>query len=84
MPERFYPEVLAIQASNLSFFLSAEITGTGANINTAHGLGRTPALVLLIPSKVATAGDTFVKGTVDGTNVGATVTTGSKYFIFAI
>ncbi len=74
-----------IQAGKISFFESTEQTGTGAEQSIAHGLGRTPALVILIPTKVVVIGDdTFVKGVADGTNVKATVTLNAKYIIVAL
>jgi hypothetical protein len=57
-----------IQSGKVSFFKSTEITGTGANQNIAHGLGRTPGLISWMITQQGT-GDTVVEGTHDGTNV---------------
>jgi len=73
-----------IQSGKISFFKSTEQTGTGSEQTVAHGLARTPALVLVIPSAVASGTDTFVTGTADGTNVKATVATGAKYYFLAL
>ena len=73
-----------IQAGKISYFKSTEQTGTGTEQSIAHGLGRTPALVLVIPTKVMLAADTFVTGVADGTNAKATVSTNSKYIVIAL
>lgn len=73
-----------LQAGKMSFFKSTEQTGTGAEQSIAHGLGRTPVLVLVIPTKVQLATDTFVTGVADGTNVKATVSLNSKYIVVAL
>jgi hypothetical protein len=66
-----------------SEFKSTEQTGTGSAQNVAHGLGATPSLVLVIPTKVNAVGDTFVEGTHDATNVKVTATAGAKYIVYA-
>lgn len=73
-----------IQSGKISFFKSAEITGDGSEQDTAHSLGRTPALVLIIPTKVNAETHTFVTGTANGTVCKTTVSTGSKYIVIAL
>lgn len=76
----------AVTFAKAAVFVSAEITGNGSAQSTAHGLGATPAGVLIVPTDTApaTAGQyTAVEGTHTGTNVVVTVTTGKKYKIFA-
>jgi len=66
-------------------FLSAEQTGTGAEQSIPHGLGVTPALVLIIitGSPTTYAALTVTEGTHDATNVKVTVTTDWKYKVYA-
>lgn len=67
-------------------FVSTEQTGDGTEQSIAHGLGATPAAVLIVPTDTApaTAGDyTATEGTHDATSVLVTVTTGKKYKVFA-
>lgn len=75
----------SVEAGKLDYFLSSEITGTGAEADTAHGLGRTPALVLVIPTE-NTTGNTLniAEGTHDGTNVKVTAPATMKYKVFAL
>lgn len=74
----------SIQASKLSYYKSAEQTGTASEQTVSHGLSRTPALVIVIPTKVATAGDTFVEGVHTSTLVKVTASTGSKFIVVAL
>lgn len=63
-------------------FISAELTGTGAPQNIAHGLGVIPAKVFLAPTDTspATAGVyTVTEGAHDATNAIVTVTSGKKF-----
>lgn len=67
-------------------FYSAELTGTGASQDVAHGLGVIPGRVLVEPTDLtpATAGSyAVVKGAHDATNVKVTVTTGKKFRVWA-
>lgn len=64
-------------------FVSAELTGTGANIDSAHALSTTPALVFVIPSDLSGGVFTVVYGAHDATVVKTTVTTGEKYRVVA-
>lgn len=74
-----------IQSGKISYFKSTEQTGSGSEQDVAHGLGRTPALVLVIPtsSSEATA-YAFAEGTHDGTNAKVTATNGAKYIVLAL
>ncbi len=75
----------AIKAAvtSLSVFKSTEQTGNASEQSVAHGLGVVPSLVIIVPTKVATAGDTFVEGTHTSTNVLVTASTGAKYKVIA-
>lgn len=67
-------------------FVSSEQTGTGSAQNVAHGLGATPAAVLIVPTDTspATAGEyTAVEGAHTATNVVVTVTSGKKFKVMA-
>lgn len=74
----------AVQATKIAFFKSSEQTGTGSSQNIAHGLSTTPGLVMVLPSKVNAAGDTFVEGAHDATNAKVTAASGAKYFVIAV
>lgn len=75
----------SIQAGKLDYFHSTEITGTGAEASTAHGLGRTPALVIVYATE-NTTGNTLdiAEGTHDGTDIKVNAPSTCKYKIFAI
>lgn len=70
-------------ASDMKIFKSTEQTGTAGAQAIAHGLPVAPTFYIIVPSKVNTAGDTFVVNSVDATNVNVTVSNGSKYFVIA-
>ncbi len=74
----------SIQGDRIDVFKSAEITGTGSNVDTAHGLGHTPTIVIVtITENDGTAVD-IVQGTHDATNVKVTVPDSAiKYTIVA-
>lgn len=75
----------SLQASKLDYFLSAETTGTGSEQDIAHGLGRTPALVLVtITQKDTTTAVQITEGTHDGTNVKVDCPTTAKFKVFAL
>lgn len=79
------PGVPSLNVRNV--FVSTEQTGTGSAQNIAHGLGVTPALVLVAPTDLsaATVGlITVVEGTHDATNVVVTVTSGKKFKVLVI
>jgi hypothetical protein len=66
-------------------FVSAELTGTGANQDTAHGLGGTPTKILVsVTDDQSGAGFVITEGAHDATNTKTTVTSGTKYKILAI
>jgi hypothetical protein len=73
----------SIQANKISYFKSTEITGTGSEVDTAHGLGRTPALVIVIPTEVTGIGS-YIEGTHDATNAKVTCVSGDKYVVIAL
>jgi hypothetical protein len=75
--------VSSVQAEKLDYFKSTEITATGSNVDTAHGLGRTPALVLVIPTELTGIGS-LVEGAHDSTNIKVTGVSGDKYVIVAL
>lgn len=68
-------------------FISTQQTGTGSPQNIAHGLGVTPAAVLVVPSDTTALGiiasgysNTHTK---NNTNVVVTATEGLKYYVMA-
>jgi len=73
-----------LQGANFSVFQSAEITGTGAEADTAHGLGRTPVVVIVYPTE-NTTGNTLdlAEGVHDGTNIKVNAPITCKYKIVA-
>lgn len=76
----------AVTKAKALVFISTERTATGSEETIAHGLGATPASVLVIPTDTspATAGVfTVTEGTHTSTNVLVTVTSGKKYKVFA-
>lgn len=73
----------SIQANKISYFKSTIVTANGSEQDTAHGLGRTPALVIVIPTELTGIG-TITEGTHDGTNVKVTAVSGDKYIIIAL
>ena len=76
----------AVLFAKAKTFVSAEQTGDGTAQNIAHGLGATPAAVLIVPTDTtpATTGAyTAVEGTHTSTNVVVTVTNGKKYKVMA-
>lgn len=69
-----------------AMFASAEQTGDGTEQLIAHGLGRTPRMVMVTPTDLlpATTGDyTVTEGVHDATHVKVTVTSGKKYKVYA-
>jgi len=68
-----------------SVFTSTEQTGTGSSQNVAHGLGSTPSLVWFAVSEdPAGTGFDVAPGAHDATNCVFTVTTGVKFFAYAL
>ena len=75
----------SIQANKLDYFLSAETAGTGSEANIAHGLGRTPTLVLVIlTQKDTTTAVQITEGTHDGTNCKVNCESTASFKVFAI
>lgn len=72
-----------IQSGKASIFKSTEQTGTGSSQNVAHGLARTPAFVLIIPTELTGGAYDVAEGAHDGTNVVVTVTSGEKFIAVA-
>lgn len=73
----------SIQGKDLSVFKSTEITGTGAEQNIPHGLGRVPTLVWWSISLQGTT-DTVVQGPHDITDVKLNFPATTKVFVFAL
>lgn len=85
MPAIERPKVIEGALPPLAF-KSANQTGTGAAQNIAHGLGRVPTFVLVVPVDLtpATVGQyAATEGAHDATNVVVTVTTGKIFRVFA-
>lgn len=78
------PIALSGGVSTTGFFMSSEQTGTGAALNIAHGLGRTPNRVWWSTSASPNASWTVVQGTHDSTNVVLTFPNTVKLFVYAI
>lgn len=75
----------AVTAAKVAFFKSTEQTGTGAEQDIAHGLGGAPGLVWWSLSEFAdTLAVDVAEGAHDATNVKVTVSSGAKYFVFAV
>lgn len=75
----------SVGAAKVDFFKSTEQTGTGSEQDIAHGLSSTPGLVWWSLSEFAdTLAVDFAEGAHDGTNLKVTVTSGAKFFIFAL
>ena len=80
----------AVTLAKAKAFVSAELTGTGASQNVAHGLAVAPAAVLLVPTAghdgAGAAGDkmpVLTAGSHTTTNVVATVSLGAKFKVLA-
>lgn len=70
-----------------SIFASTEQTGTGSSQNVAHGLGTTPRMVWFSVSELdagLVGGLDVAMGAHDATNLKFTVTSGMKFFAFAL
>jgi hypothetical protein len=66
-------------------FVSAEIVGTGASADTAHGLGRTPThVVVTLTQKDTTTAVQITEGTHDATNIKVDCPATASYKIIAI
>lgn len=80
----------AVTKAKAAVFISAELTGTGASQNVAHGLGVAPTLVMLVPTAghngAGAAGiqmPVLTEGVHTTTNVLATVSTAAKFKVMA-
>ena len=93
--EQILDSAVKIEGKTFDIFVSAEIAGTGSEVDTPHGLldadyaGRTPTIVWTeitsIPADFA-GNLTIVHGTHDATNIKITATSDAdfKFRIFAI
>ncbi len=73
-------------AKGPALFISTEQTGTGGAQNVAHGMGRVPRAVAVVPTDLApaTVGQfTVTEGVHDATNVVVTVTLNKKFKVIA-
>lgn len=75
-----------INASALISFESTVQTGTGANLNIAHGKSKAPLMVwwALSDTNAIALPYVFTPGTHDATNIVMNVTTGVKFKVFAL
>lgn len=77
----------SVTKAKAKVFFSTEQTGSGSSQNVAHGLGATPAGVIIavteLPDAAAETGFDVAEGAHDGTNVVVTVTNTVKYKVFA-
>jgi len=92
--DKILPEILNdIEASGIALpvdtdtqravFQSAELTGTGASQDVAHGLGVVPSAVLVSVTDDNNAAFTIAEGVHDATNVKVTVTLNAKFKVLA-
>lgn len=72
----------AVTFAKQATFISSVQTGTGSSQSIAHGLGATPAHVL-VAFTGTTASQAVTEGTHTGTNVVVTVTTGATFKVIA-
>ena len=73
-----------IEGGKVSVFQSAAIDGTGGEVDTAHGLGRTPVIVIVyLVQKDTGATVEIVEGAHDGTNIKVNAPAEVKYRIVA-
>lgn len=73
----------AAALATASMFLSAEVTGNGAEQDTAHGFGAAPTLAYAVFTELDGNAADIAHGTHDATNCKFTVTTGQKYRVVA-
>jgi hypothetical protein len=77
----------AVLFAKAKVFVSTEQTATGSPQNVAHGLGATPAAVLVVPTEHPGTPDTgafdIAEGTHTSTNVVLTVTVNVKFKVLA-
>jgi len=77
-------ESSTIEAGKISYFKSASTTGTGGAQNIAHGLGRVPALVIVIPQTNSATNVSIIEGTHTSTNVVVTVPNTTTFRVVAL
>lgn len=73
----------AVTSDKIALFISSEQTGTGAAQAIPHGLGVSPNVVAVIPTKIGSDG-AEITSTKGSTNINVTATTGAKYIVLAI
>jgi hypothetical protein len=64
------------------YFLSAELTGTGSAITTAHTLKRIPTVTTIIVSDAPDSAIVITEGTHTSTGFVVTATAGTTYKIY--
>ncbi len=76
----------AVQGRTVDYYKSAsDVTGTGSLQNIAHGLGRSPLLVIVIPQVNTGGADiNIVEGAHDATNVKVTAPATTKFRVLAL
>lgn len=74
----------AAALATAAMFTSMEQTGTGSSQNIAHGFGSTPSMFWWAPSADATGAFVVSAKSADATNITMTVTTGAKFYVFAL
>jgi hypothetical protein len=76
----------SVEGRTVDYYKSAsDVTGTGSLQNIAHGLGRSPLLVIVIPQINTGGADiNIVEGAHDATNVKVTAPTTTKFRVLAL
>ena len=76
----------AVQGRTVDYYKSpADVTGTAGAQNIAHGLGRLPLLVIIIPVSNTTGNSlSIVEGTHTTTNIVVTAPTTTKFRVVAL
>ncbi len=73
-----------IEGGKIDSFKSTGIDGTGSEANTAHGLARTPSIVIVYLTQKDTGTTVeLIEGTHDGTNIKVNAPAECKYGIIA-
>ena len=78
--------MMQYKEETVDYYKSAsDVTGTGSLQNIAHGLGRSPLLVIVIPQVNAGGADiSIVEGAHDATNVKVTAPNTTKFRVLAL
>lgn len=71
-----------VQLNNINSFLATAQVGTGSNVAIPHGLGVTPAFVIISPVDSELAD--YIQGTHDATNLNIQVATDQVFSVWAI